>query len=292
MPTSKTATAIEKFNRMHSKEVDAEVLEEVERRLVVFFGGAITESCSAADYFDDLAVILAEAHGADYAPWSSSVARGKPGFIVTYAKIDFLGELRSVAGEVCTKVRGRVNEFEEIGRRADPEEIFSELCYCILTANYTAEGGIRIQHALRGHFRTKPLHEIADCLKSLGHRFPNKRAEFICEARSHSVEILEALKMGSWGAREWLVQNVKGLGYKEASHFLRNVGRKDVAIVDRHILRFLCQKGLIPAVPRSPSRGRYLSIEALLDAISRSLEVNLAELDLYLWYLMTGKILK
>ncbi|GAJ17855.1 unnamed protein product, partial [marine sediment metagenome] len=29
--------------------------------------------------------------------------------------------------------------------------------------------------------------------------------------------------------REWVVKNFKGLGYKEASHFLRNIGYKNFA---------------------------------------------------------------
>ncbi|MEN3058192.1 MAG: N-glycosylase/DNA lyase [Candidatus Methanosuratincola petrocarbonis] len=294
MPIStKTAKAIECFNRMHSGEVSAEILEEWERRLVVLFCGQISQSCCAADYFDDLALILRESHGVDYAVWSFSPSedRGKC-FEVTYARLDFLGELRGIVESIRPRVEERIREFEAVGARMDPGEIFSELCFCILTANYTAEGGIRIQQSLKQHFMSKPVQEMAWSLRSLGHRFPNKRAEFICGARHLCEGILRALNMGDCAAREWLVENVKGLGYKEASHFLRNVGRKDVAIIDRHILRFLHQKGLISSIPRTLSRRRYLSIERLLSAISSALGVSLAELDLYLWYAMTGKVLK
>jgi len=38
---------------------------------------------------------------------------------------------------------------------------------------------------------------------------------------------------------EWLVKNLTGLGYKEAGHFLRNIGSGKIAILDRHILRNL-----------------------------------------------------
>ncbi|MDI9608721.1 MAG: N-glycosylase/DNA lyase [Candidatus Verstraetearchaeota archaeon] len=206
--------------------------------------------------------------------------------------MDFLDEIRRVIGEIRPRVDERIREFEALGRRKDPDEVFSELCFCILTANYTAEGGIRIQRSLAQHFRSKPIQEMAECLSSLGHRFPNKRAEFICGARRLCDGILQALGMDDLRAREWLVENVKGLGYKEASHFLRNIGRKDVAIVDRHILRFLQQKGLIDSIPKTLSRRKYLSFERLLSEISASLGISLAELDLYLWYMMTGKLLK
>ncbi len=294
MPIStKTAEAIALFNRMHSGEVSAEALKEGGRRLVVLFGGKASQSCCAGDYFEDLASILRDSHGVDYAAWECLPA-GEMGsdFEVTYARLDFIEELKGIVESIRPRVEDRIREFEAIGRRMDPGEIFSELCFCILTANYTAEGGIRIQESLRDQFMAKPLQEMACCLRSLGHRFPNKRAEFICGARQLCDGILQALKMDDRAAREWLAENVKGLGYKEASHFLRNVGRKDVAIIDRHILRFLHQKGLIDSIPQPLSRGRYLSIERLLSAISGALGVSLAELDLYLWYAMTGKVLK
>ena len=41
--------------------------------------------------------------------------------------------------------------------------------------------------------------------------------------------------------RNFIAENVKGYGLKEASHFLRNIGKSDnqIAILDRHILRNL-----------------------------------------------------
>lgn len=290
---ARTSEAIERFNTLHHGEVRTDVLEERGRRLVVSFGGSIAESCCAPDYFDDLAAILEEYHGVKYVAWQCKPLPGLgSGFEVTYARIDFLDEIIRVIGEIRPRVLERISEFEALGRRMEPDEIFSELCFCILTANYTAEGGIRIQRSLGQHFRSKPAREMAECLRSLGHRFPNKRAEFICGARQLCGGILQALGMDDLRAREWLVENVKGLGYKEASHFLRNIGRKNVAIVDRHILRYLQQKGIIDSVPGTLSRKRYIAFERLLSAISAFLGISLAELDLYLWYMMTGKLLK
>ncbi len=97
---------------------------------------------------------------------------------------------------------------------------------------------------------------------------------------------------GAKQAREWLVKNVKGIGYKEASHFLRNVGFDDVAILDRHVLSVLCEYELIDEVPHSLTRGRYLGIEEKLVGLAEKLGLTLGELDLYLWYLKTGEVLK
>ena len=56
--------------------------------------------------------------------------------------------------------------------------------------------------------------------------------------------------------RAWLVDNIKGLGYKEASHFLRNIGFDDYAIIDSHILDLLERYNLIKQ-PKTLTRKKY-----------------------------------
>ncbi|MEJ5291992.1 MAG: N-glycosylase/DNA lyase [Candidatus Methanosuratincola sp.] len=288
-----TAEAIARFNRLNSRGVSAVALEEGGRRLVVLFGGSISGDSFTSDDSEALAAILREQHGVAYAAWDfSSSVRPDEGTVVKYARLDFLGDLKRVIESVRPEVQERIREFEAVGSRMDPDEIFSELCFCILTANYTAEGGIRIQRLMGDQFKISPVDEVAACLRSAGHRFPNKRAEFICAARQLDGELLRTLQMDDQSARDWLVKHVKGIGCKEASHFLRNIGRKDLAIIDRHILRFLSRMGLIEVVPTSVTPKRYVSYERLLRAISSELGITLAELDLYLWYFMTGKVLK
>ena len=91
--------------------------------------------------------------------------------------------------------------------------------------------------------------------------------------------------------REWLVKNIKGLGYKEASHFLRNIGFDDYAIIDFHIVDLLVKYNIIQK-PKSLTKQKYLEIEEKLRKIAKKTNLTLAELDLYLWYMETGKILK
>jgi N-glycosylase/DNA lyase len=91
--------------------------------------------------------------------------------------------------------------------------------------------------------------------------------------------------------REWLVKNIKGLGYKEASHFLRNIGYENVAIIDYHILDLLSREGAIPSLKKLGKR-EYIMVENVLKKIAERTELSLGELDLYLWYLETGQILK
>ena len=191
---------------------------------------------------------------------------------------------------VRKEVDARVKEFERV-KRQGIKRIFSELCFCILTANYSALGGIKIQKEIGNKFLTLSEKELSEELKRLGHRFPNKRAEFIIEAREKLPLIEEALKLPEFRLREWLVKNIKGIGYKEASHFLRNIGYKNSAIIDFHIVDLLVREGIIER-PKTLTKKKYLEIEAELKKIADKVNLNLAELDLYLWYMETGKILK
>jgi len=93
-------------------------------------------------------------------------------------------------------------------------------------------------------------------------------------------------------AREWLVKNIKGLGYKEASHFLRNVGYHNVAILDRHILRVLNDHVLIDEIPKNLTAKKYKEIEKIILDLAKEIKVLPSELDLYLWYSKTGEVLK
>lgn len=94
--------------------------------------------------------------------------------------------------------------------------------------------------------------------------------------------------------RDWLVKEkrIKGLGYKEASHFLRNIGLKGYAILDKHILRSLAELKII-SDPKPPnSRLKYLTIEKEVKKLAVCLKIDFDELDLVLWSLKTGEILK
>jgi len=208
--------------------------------------------------------------------------------------IDLETEIKKLkAGEVGKIVARRIREFEELGRRGNAEW-FAELSFCILTANSSAKLGMKIQRELgAGGVLTLPLEELRRRLRMTGHRFWEQRASFIVEARRFSNIKDIIMEFGDvQKAREWLVKNVKGVGWKESSHFLRNVGFNDVTILDRHVLSVLHEHGLIDEVPRSLTRGRYLEIEGKLEDLARKLGLTLGELDLYLWYLKTGVVLK
>jgi len=193
--------------------------------------------------------------------------------------------------DISKLVGNRIQEFKEIDKKSN-DELFKELCFCILTANFNAEKSIKIQKEIGECFLTDSKDALAQKLRYCGHRFPNARATYISESIKCKNSLGEIVQIHNGNAlRDWIVENVKGLGYKEASHFLRNVGFDDYAIIDFHIIDLLVYYKLIEK-PKTITRRKYMLIENLLKKIARKTDLTLAELDLYLWYMETGKILK
>ncbi len=205
-----------------------------------------------------------------------------------------LGEIRRVMDdhEIRSIVRSRIKSFESMLRKPD-KEIFKEVAFCILAANFSASRSMKIIEALGDRLLELDSEELALELKRLGHRYPRLRAKYIVKARKRLREMVKSVQAADdeFQLRGWLVRNIKGLGFKEASHLLRNLGCKNLAIIDLHILRILRRYGLISEL-KSLTRRRYLEIEKLLRRMAKELGITLAELDLYLWYMDSGKILK
>jgi N-glycosylase/DNA lyase len=152
---------------------------------------------------------------------------------------------------------------------------------------FNAEKSIKIQEEIDDGLLTFSESELAKELKKSGHRFPNIRAKYIVEARMHEESINRIILSpgDEQEQRDWLAKNIKGIGYKEASHFLRNIGFTDLAIIDFHIIDLLTRLELIQK-PKNLGKKKYLEIEKLLRNASIKLNMNLAELDLYMWYML------
>jgi N-glycosylase/DNA lyase len=208
--------------------------------------------------------------------------------------------LMRIYGFKREEILGRLQEFKELWERGKEEEIFEELCFCILTPQSKARVCCNAIDRLKNTgllFRGSDR-EIAKKINDV--RFKNKKAAYLVKARKffsrngkvHIKSVLSQFK-DSHECREWLVKNITGLGYKEASHFLRNIGfGKNIAILDRHVLRNLKNLQVIREFPESLGRAKYLDIEKRMAAFSERLHIPLSHLDLVLWYKETGEILK
>ena len=193
--------------------------------------------------------------------------------------------------KVKTIVNKRLKEFESFQKK-NTKAWFSELCFCILTANSKAITALNIQNELGAKgFCSHSQKELSNAIKRNKHRFHNNKAKYIKEARDH-IDIKNKIKnMPEFEARAWIIKNIKGLGYKESSHFLRNVGYKNLAILDRHIINLMHENKILKQKP-TLTKKNYLKIEGRFKSIANKLNMSAAELDLYMWYMKTGKILK
>lgn len=221
-------------------------------------------------------------------------------------------EILKIKEKVKPYVDRRLSEFKELGERGKTTfdfrpfadhvyeaDLFSELCFCILTANSSALMGIKLQKAIGIEgFKNMSVEELEKAISSAGHRFASQRAERIVKARENFHKVMELLKnsKNAKEIRELLSDScskykVEGFGLKEASHFLRNIGYENLAIVDRHVFRYLKEKDLLPDY-KTITRKIYLEAEKRLEEVCERLGMTQAELDLYVFYYKTGKVLK
>lgn len=195
-------------------------------------------------------------------------------------------------------IKKRLSEFEAAWEGSE-EKVFSELCFCICTPQSKAiycDKAISNLSGSGGLFKGS-LEDIRVGLEAV--RFPNNKAKYILAARNLFTEAGQ-LKIRSRidvknniETRDWLVTNVKGLGFKEASHFLRNIGQgKGLAILDVHILRNLFKYKVINKIPATISKKSYLDIEHMMRGFSKTTKIPLEELDLLFWSRQTGFIFK
>lgn len=197
------------------------------------------------------------------------------------------------------EIKNRLREFRETWEKGD-EAVFRELCFCILTANASAQMGINCIDNLGDLLLKGSVKDLKE-IRCGGHRFPNKRSEFIVKTREYinndlSFRLKDKIKSlkDFHERRNFFAKNpgIKGLGYKEASHFLRNIGFKGYAILDKHILKSLNEFGVLKEIERPNIKKKYIEIEKKMKAFSQKIGIDMDDLDLLLWSRKTGKILK
>ena len=198
------------------------------------------------------------------------------------------------------EISARLAEFRAVWDSGSDERLWEELVYCIFTAGASARMGMRSVEAVRHLLLEGDLAELTAALQGV-HRYPASRPGYIVVTRDYlredcGMRLRERLENFSdhLARRDWLARErrIKGLGYKEASHFLRNVGFKGYAILDKHILRSLAELGVIKSAEPPTTRTRYLETEVRLRQFAVDAGVDFDELDLILWSMNTGEVLK
>ena len=197
-------------------------------------------------------------------------------------------------------IRKRLKEFRDVYRYGDDKRIFEELAFCICTAGASARMGLKSIEAVRDILPEGSLKKIRKRLEGI-HRFPNYRPAYIIHTREYlkreyGLRLRDLIE--SFGdpleRRDFFARNkdIKGIGYKESSHFLRNIGFQGYAILDKHILNTLYEMGIIESAKPPGTRDRYIAIENRLRQFADEIGIPMDELDLLLWSEKTGEILK
>lgn len=189
-------------------------------------------------------------------------------------------------------IQQRLNEF----RVVPPTEYFYELCYCICTPQSKAVNAWQVVDKLKEADFAATAFDPTPLLRNPAHyiRFHNNKATSLLQLQKNYAHIHTLLiaDIPAEEKREWLVNNVRGIGRKEASHFLRNIGYRGIAIIDRHILKHLVRCGVIEDASFPSSKKKYQSIEQRWKQFAHDICIPLDELDLLFWSLETGEILK
>ncbi len=209
-------------------------------------------------------------------------------------------KIKTAYSERRDEVRTKLSEFEAVWQAENDERLWEEMVFCFFTGGCSARMGLRSIEAVRHLLLNGNQAELAHALRGK-HRYPNARSGYIVASRDFLQEhcgLQLRRKLESFDnhleRRDWLVKEkrIKGLGYKEASHFLRNIGLKGYAILDKHILRSLAELEIIDDPKPPNTRAKYLMIEEKLKDLANLTEIDFDELDLVLWSLKTGEILK
>jgi N-glycosylase/DNA lyase len=194
---------------------------------------------------------------------------------------------------VLFRSQKRLEEF----RSVSPTDYFYELAYCLLTPQSSARNAAAVIQVLTANNFQHRAFNPEPILRDKEHyiRFHHTKSNHLrlLKEQFSVIQFFLQQQISTLETREWLVKNVKGLGYKEATHFLRNIGKNgELAILDRHILRNLKRYDAIRTIPETLSRKKYLQIEKQFQQFAQRVEIPINEMDLLFWSFETGEILK
>lgn len=195
--------------------------------------------------------------------------------------------------------------------------LWKNLCLCILSSNVNFElAKSALEHlvncellepsAILKKKKTRQKLILKELQKSIfkprkkdggyrKYRFPLRRSiDLVCAANEIYVnwkDLKYFLKiMKSEESARYHLLKVSGLGLKESSHFLRNIGySSSLAIIDVHIISFLKELEIIDTEKSTVTTKEYLELEKIMQHISRKNNLNLSILDNAIWHYMRNK---
>jgi len=212
---------------------------------------------------------------------------------------EIIEELKVLYIQKKDSIKAQLDEFEQVREKGDDRRIFEELTFCILTSAVGPKVGMKSLDAIRDILLEGSPEELEERLKGI-HKYPEK-AYYIVHTRNYlrdtfSMKIKDLIRSfdDPIKKREFFALNkdIKGLGLTQASHFLRNIGIKGYAILDRNVVRSLYDLGILEAPKPPATKKKYLEAEEKMKGFAEELGIEIEELDMLLWSMKTGHIPK
>ena len=204
------------------------------------------------------------------------------------------------------EIEERLKEFDEVGELSD-YRLFIELVFVILTSQTEAEKAWEAAEELddKNLLLEGNKQQIGKVIERNKVQYEQNKASYIVDNRellcqptlqnpTNELKLKEKLDFSDLDkTREWLVDNIKGLGWKGASHFLRNIGHGDgLAIISSHIINQMNELEVVDSADAPSSKEDYLEMEERLEQFSQEIGIDIKALDLTLWSMKTGEVFK
>ncbi|MFH1591941.1 MAG: N-glycosylase/DNA lyase [Candidatus Woesearchaeota archaeon] len=187
------------------------------------------------------------------------------------------------------EILSRLKDFKKV----KGDNLFYELCFCILTPQ---SSGFKADECIEEFKRKKFLYSNYNPKNLLKKkiRFHNIKTKYLLELKKNYKNIINSLNKINTPEekRLFLFKNVNGLGLKESSHYLRNTGHENLAILDRHILKNLKKYNVLKTLPKYLTNKKYFEIENKFKKFSKKVNIPMDHLDLLFWAEETGKVFK
>lgn len=194
------------------------------------------------------------------------------------------------------EINKKLTQFKQLQNKGD-KEWTEELIFCIFAANSSASMGLKAVELVKPYLQAREKEKIQQALRGKV-RFYNIRAKYLL----YNLNIIDNLPNGFYNEitklkgfhekRLHIKHLFKGIGNKEASHLLRNLGYSGYAIIDKHILNTLQQLELTKTTISPKTYDEYIQIEELIKNLATELNINMDALDLVMWSNITGEIIK
>ena len=198
-------------------------------------------------------------------------------------KNKYFNEIEKIYKEMSPHLNERLKEFKNIWKNGSNKDIHLELSFCILTPQSKALNAWQAITNLKKDdlIYTGKAEELVEFLNIV--RFKNNKAKYLVELREQMTKDGELITKDFFDSlptvtekRDWIVKNIKGMSYKEASNFLRNVVKLEV----------------INELPKTLTPKLYLEIEEKMRNYCKFVKIPMDEMDLLLWYKEAGVIFK